>query len=136
MEKTTALSLYELLGIQLTVAERERVMQHPTDNIRALLAFGLGLEAEDRGDFQLAGQHYTDAVTLDPRFQSPQLHAYAVGAIAEAQHTLVEALVEKAVREEGVRLETTQAAPSKTPTLTPATSATPTTFPESTILHC
>jgi tetratricopeptide (TPR) repeat protein len=40
-EKQLALSLYSGLGVQLTVAERERVLQRPTDNVQALLALSL-----------------------------------------------------------------------------------------------
>src|SRR5690606_30460110 len=45
-EKALALDIYRVLGIELTPAERERVNRRPTENVRALLLFGLGLEAE------------------------------------------------------------------------------------------
>jgi tetratricopeptide (TPR) repeat protein len=67
-ETQLALALYESLGIELTVAERQRVEQRPTSNIQALLAWGEGLEAEDRGDFEAAASHYQRAAQIDPGF--------------------------------------------------------------------
>ncbi len=68
MEKRLALGLYRSLGVELTPAERERVERRPTSNVRALLAFGLGLEAGDAGDFARAARHFREAAALDPGF--------------------------------------------------------------------
>ena len=68
-QKRLALDLYQRLGIELTAAERERVLQHRTQNLEALLAFGRGLEEEDRGNFTAAAAHYREAAQLDPGFQ-------------------------------------------------------------------
>src|SRR5690606_21419623 len=54
MEKRLVLALFESLGVQLTAAERERVNRRPTESLQALLEYGLGLEAEDAGDFARA----------------------------------------------------------------------------------
>lgn len=75
LEKNLALRLYDALGIELTVAERERVSRRHTENIQALLAFGLGLEAEDAGDYAAAARHYRRAAVLDPSFALAQEHA-------------------------------------------------------------
>jgi tetratricopeptide (TPR) repeat protein len=74
MEKTLALALYREMGIELTVAERERVNQRATQNIQALIAFGLGLEAQDAGRYQLAAQHFQRARQLDSNFTLAETH--------------------------------------------------------------
>ncbi len=68
MEKRVAFSVYESLGIQLTPAEREHINRRATDNLQALLAFGLGLEAEAVRAFDQAARHFREAVVMDPRF--------------------------------------------------------------------
>ncbi|MDB4951680.1 MAG: hypothetical protein JWM27_4329, partial [Gemmatimonadetes bacterium] len=67
-EKALALDLYDQLGVQLTAAERERVQRRPTQNLQALLAFGLGLERQDAGDFAAAAAAFRRAAALDPAF--------------------------------------------------------------------
>jgi tetratricopeptide (TPR) repeat protein len=83
MEKELALGLYEAMGIQLTPAERERVLQRPTANVQALLAFGLALEASDGFRFREALGHLEAALAADPDF-----------ALAREEHDLVRDLVE------------------------------------------
>lgn len=74
MEKQLALSLYEQLGIELTPAERDRVMRQPTSNVQALLSFGFGLEAADAGLHNEAATHFVQALTLDPGFDLARTH--------------------------------------------------------------
>jgi len=69
LEKRLALGVYDRLGIQLTEAERQRVLRQQTTNIQALLALGFGLEAQDAGRYAEAAQHFGRAAQLDPRFQ-------------------------------------------------------------------
>ncbi|CAN5691084.1 hypothetical protein BH23GEM11_BH23GEM11_05200 [soil metagenome] len=68
LQKRMALDLYASLGVELTPAERDRIDQRPTENLRALLAFGRGLEAGDGGRFAAAVGHFAEAVQLDPGF--------------------------------------------------------------------
>lgn len=68
LEKELALDLHAELGIQLTPAERVRVSERHTENVQALLAFGRGLMAADRGDFQAAETQFAEATRLDPAF--------------------------------------------------------------------
>ena len=68
VEKRLALSIYSGIGIQLTVAERERVLQRHTDNVQALLAFGLGLEADDGGRWGDAMGRFEAALEFDGGF--------------------------------------------------------------------
>jgi len=84
MEKRLALEIYRSLGIELTPAERERVERRHTDSIEALLAFGLGLQAEDFGDFAAARQNFTRAAVLDPAFDAALLKQAAAEQVANA----------------------------------------------------
>jgi TolB-like protein len=85
MEKQLAFGLYGSLGVQLTAAERERVNQRPTENLQAILAYGRGLEAEDRGAFAEAARQYLRAVQLDPNFAEARRRAAMATAMAEAE---------------------------------------------------
>ncbi len=84
MEKTLALGVYRSLGIELTVAERERVTHHATENIEALLEFGWGLQAEDAGQPAQAAEHFRRAWQLDPGFLDARQHATSDDALVEA----------------------------------------------------
>ncbi|MFQ5536820.1 MAG: CsgG/HfaB family protein [Gemmatimonadota bacterium] len=68
LEQQMALSIHDALGVQLTPGERERVTERETESIQALLAFGRGLEALDRGSFQEAEAAFAEAQRLDPSF--------------------------------------------------------------------
>jgi len=70
MENQMALGLFQDMGIELTPAEREAVMHQPTQNLDALLAFGLGLEAQDAGRYQDAATFFQQAQRLDPGFSA------------------------------------------------------------------
>jgi tetratricopeptide (TPR) repeat protein len=84
MEKQLAFGIYGSLGVELTPAERERVNQRPTENLQAILAYGRGLEAEDRADYALAFRYYTRAVQLDPNFAEARRRAAAAMAMLES----------------------------------------------------
>lgn len=83
-EKRLALAIFDRLGIELTPAERERVNERPTENVQALLAYGLGVDAELRGDFQEASAQYARAAQLDPGFQAAIEGSERVDGAAEA----------------------------------------------------
>jgi tetratricopeptide (TPR) repeat protein len=84
MEKQLALGVYDRLGIQLTVAERERVTAKATSNVQALLAFGFGLESEDAGRYEEAARQYQRAIALDPGFILARQHLTTVQQLARA----------------------------------------------------
>jgi len=69
LEKQLALALYAQLGVQLTVAERERVLLRHTDNVQALLAFGFGLDADRASRWAEAAGHFERALRFDGRFE-------------------------------------------------------------------
>jgi tetratricopeptide (TPR) repeat protein len=95
-EKRLALALYESMGVELTIAERERVESRPTANIEALLAFGEGLEAEDAGDFDAAATHFARAAQIDPGFAAAAAGSERTSALHEAQTGGAERIAEQA----------------------------------------
>jgi tetratricopeptide (TPR) repeat protein len=105
MEKRLALGIYASLGIELTIAERARVLERATQNVEALLAFGRGLEAEDRGDWAEAVRQYQRALALDPQFGLATVRSEEAGAIGEAGETSLTVLVENGIGVEVVPLE-------------------------------
>jgi TolB-like protein len=70
LEKRIALDLFDELGVQLTVAERNAIEQRPTRSLAAFLAYSRGLAAEDEGRYDDASRYYRDAVRLDPDFDA------------------------------------------------------------------
>ena len=109
LEKRLALDLYTELGVQLTPAERERVNERQTESIEALLAFGRGLAASDRGEFEAAARHYEEALSLDPSFSlARSRRAEAAGlagalAIAEGAGRLAQLARRAGLRRDAVR---------------------------------
>lgn len=82
MQKRLALGIFQSLGVELTPAERERVMRQPTSSLEALLAFGRCLEAEDAGDYARAATQCRRAVALDAGFGLARDRAARVVEIA------------------------------------------------------
>lgn len=88
LEKRLAFGIYEAMGVQLTPAERQRVNQRPTENVQALLAYGLGLQALDAGNFEQAAEHFSAALQFDANFSAArQRLASAIGAAAAVDVT-------------------------------------------------
>lgn len=70
LEKRIALELFDELGVQLTVAERNAIEERPTRSLAAFLAYSRGLTAEDEGRYDDASRFYRDAAHLDPKFNA------------------------------------------------------------------
>jgi len=87
MEKQLALGLYDAMGVQLTVAERERVEHRATRNLQALLEFGWGLDEEDAGRWPEAARHYRTALAFDPGFAEARQRARRAERMAQAAST-------------------------------------------------
>ncbi len=68
LEKAIVFDIFNDLGIELTDAERADIVQRPTQNMQAFLAWSRGLEAEDRGDYTSAREYFNQAQRLDPSF--------------------------------------------------------------------
>ena len=68
LEKQLVFRIYELLGVTLTPAERERINENRSANLIAFLNYGRGLEALDRGSYTEASSHFNQATRVDPSF--------------------------------------------------------------------
>ena len=69
LEKDLVFNLVENMGIELTPAQRARIQRIPTKNMQAFMAYCMGLEMEDAGQFEAAAQYYEKAVKIDPQFR-------------------------------------------------------------------
>ena len=87
LEKQLVFSLAAELGIQLTDAERQRILRQGPRNLAAFLAYSEGLDAMDRGDYAAAARAFSAAVRADPNFQAAQQQQQT----AEAAPTVQEA---------------------------------------------
>ena len=80
LEKQLVFGLVADLGIQLTEAERQRILRQGPKNLAAFLAYSNGLEALDRGDYRAAAREFTAAVRSDPTFQPAAEHQQVASA--------------------------------------------------------
>jgi hypothetical protein len=85
LEKLLVFSLAAQLGIQLTEAERQRILRTGPRNLTAFLAYSEGLEALDRGDYRAAAQSFGAAFRADPGFQAAQQQQQAAEAAPVVQ---------------------------------------------------
>lgn len=69
LEKNLVFDLIDEMGIELTPQQREKIQFIPTKNMQAFMAYCMGLDKEDAGQFNEAAQHYQQAVQLDPNFK-------------------------------------------------------------------
>jgi hypothetical protein len=100
MEKELAFDVFEAMGVELTPAERERVNQRWTENLQAVLAYGMGLEASDHGNYREAAEHFAEAARLDPGFVAARQEAEESRELAQAEGVTTEELVEAPVIDE------------------------------------
>ena len=99
LEKQLAFSLASQLGIQLTEAERQRILKQGPRNLAAFLAYSQGLDALDRGDYRGAAAAFSASVRADPSFQQAAQQQQAAEAAPAAQGssdvvTVVEAVTQ------------------------------------------
>ncbi len=74
LQKELVLDLITDMGIYLTREEKERILRIPTKNLQAFMAFCLGIEDQDNGNFDQAVTHFQKAVDLDPYFDLAARH--------------------------------------------------------------
>jgi tetratricopeptide (TPR) repeat protein len=96
MQKRLVLGLVSSLGIELTPAERGRIARRPTENLQALLYYGMGLEAEDRGAYMDASRYFEHASVLDAGFGQARLRAEGAARAADAVATNTAELTQQA----------------------------------------
>ena len=87
LEKQIVFGLATELGIQLTEAERQRILRQGPKNLAAFLAYSKGLEALDRADYRMAAAAFGAAVHADPSFQSAAEHQQAAEAVPVLEAT-------------------------------------------------
>ena len=72
LEKRLVFDVAAGLGIQLTEAERQRILAQGPKNLTAFLAYSEGITALDRGDYQAAARAFSASVRADPSFGAAQ----------------------------------------------------------------
>jgi tetratricopeptide (TPR) repeat protein len=80
LEKQLVFSLATQLGIELTDAERQRILRQGPRNLAAFLAYSEGLDALDRGDYRAAAAAFSASVRADPSFQAARRQQQAADA--------------------------------------------------------
>jgi hypothetical protein len=60
------------------------ISERPTRDLQAFLLYSRGLEAQDRGDFQVAGPNFRAASQRDPSFQAAAQQAQSSEAASSA----------------------------------------------------
>jgi tetratricopeptide (TPR) repeat protein len=72
LEKDIVFRVIDQMGIEITPEERQRIQHIPTKNIQAFMAYCMGLEMEDAGDYAQAGNYFSQAVQMDPSYSEAQ----------------------------------------------------------------
>ncbi len=72
LEKRLVFDVAAGLGIQLTDAERQRILAQGPKNLTAFLAYSDGITALDRGDYAAAARAFSASVRADPSFGAAQ----------------------------------------------------------------
>lgn len=85
LEKQLVFGLAGELGIQLTDAERQRIVRQGPKNLAAFLAYSQGLDALDRGDYRGASAAFGRASRDDPSFESARQQQQAADAVPAVQ---------------------------------------------------
>ena len=85
LEKQLVFSIAIQLGIEVTDAERQRILRQGPRSLAAFLAYSEGLEAMDRGDYRAAATAFTAAVRADPSFSAARQQQQAAVAAPSVQ---------------------------------------------------
>ena len=75
------------LGVQLTPAEEQAILDNRTDNVLAFLAYGRGLRERDNGNYAAAQAEFQQAEQLDPSFEAAASQAVETGQMSVAAST-------------------------------------------------
>jgi Tfp pilus assembly protein PilF/TolB-like protein len=85
MEKAIVIrTIREVLGVTLTPAEEQRILDNRMDNVLAFLAFGRGLRELDNGNYEAAQQEFDVAKSLDPGYFGVDVASAEASALIDA----------------------------------------------------
>jgi tetratricopeptide (TPR) repeat protein len=85
LEKQLVFSIAIQLGIEVTDAERQRILRQGPRSLAAFLAYSEGLAAMDRGDYRAAATAFSAAVRADPSFSAAREQQQAAVAAPSVQ---------------------------------------------------
>ena len=69
LEKDIVFQIIDQMGVSLLPEEAQRIQRIPTKNIQAFMAYCLGLEMEDQGNFTKASEYFKQATQIDPGYE-------------------------------------------------------------------
>ncbi len=84
VEKDLAFKVLNLMGVDPTPQERQRILMVPTRNLQAFMAYCNGLDLEDRGEYKKASVQYQKALQLDPNYTTAKTKLRASEVLARA----------------------------------------------------
>lgn len=86
MEKQIVIrTIREVLGVELTPAEEQQILENRMSNVLAFLAYGRGLRELDEGNYDAAQAEFQAALALDPNaFAGNPTISAEVGALLDA----------------------------------------------------
>jgi tetratricopeptide (TPR) repeat protein len=87
MEKETVFRILDILGVDITPAEREAITENRSENLLAFLTYGRGLMAMDEGNFDQAARFFDESLRLDPGFGAAREGQTEARALREAETT-------------------------------------------------
>ncbi|MEQ9399720.1 MAG: CsgG/HfaB family protein [Longimicrobiales bacterium] len=80
-------TLRDVLGVELTPAEEQAILENRSDNVLAFLAYGRGLREQDRGNYAGALAQFQQAQQLDPDFDAASAAAGDAQNLQDASTT-------------------------------------------------
>ena len=81
------------LGVQLTPAEEQAILDNRTDNVLAFLAYGRGLRQKDDGNYAAAQAEFQQAQQIDPDFDAAVAESVEASEIVSAESTTTAEIV-------------------------------------------
>lgn len=102
LEKELVVGISLSLGYQLSLAERQAILENGTESLTAFLSYSRGLLAEDLGDYAAAAIHFSSAVQADPGFELARTQyeaAKAAGTVEGASASQVTTVSQTTVAE-------------------------------------
>ncbi|MEX2528764.1 MAG: CsgG/HfaB family protein [Gemmatimonadota bacterium] len=107
VEKEIVFSVLDVLGVDLTPAERSAINDNRTESLQAFLAYGQGLEALDQSNYEEAAQFFNQALQLDPSFQMAQEQAVQSGQLERGTGTSTQQIAIQSDQEMGGNVQGT-----------------------------